>query len=656
MTYATEFSKLAITEALLAALARPQESPYHQQEAEAFSALSDGLGDYEFVVLPVHMFPGATAGAKIAAALASAYAARGSAFETGAAIVDMRGLYGTQIISTDVIDAGFHNYAKAPVTWLWGNAEYWIEVPLRAMTNHRHHFEGAHLIFGKKADGTRNLGQNGFLHTSYGVQLVTAVGSGDVTMTGSAYVAGIANAITPGHSLAIFGHIPKGGRDETTLTADPGAGGMTLAVASTAGYQTSGYLVLPNNAGTDFEIVRYTSIDATNFFLSIRGYGGSTAVAHNVGTAVNRAVYETFIAKSVAGAVITLDEGRTIPFTSAFIDCNVGLYRFVLSGFGTIDGNMDPAVNDAANPMGLNTIYERHGYVGPGLIFKNWDHGTSRIAAQDCEWYAKVVDCTRPSLFLGAATWLFGNCKRNTNIFTVENCYSGCVIDSRTVQATLPDGPSDDNVVIIRHARKVTIPILFSGGRGNYMEVQNAVGMPSTGIGIAEDGDNQWLQSANSRGYVQDNILVAGVLQGAAGMLAISVSTNFGKTNVVISRTPGVPLNIPAANTDIDVQGPKGRVTLVDAVTIVTDSCFGEIFEVTLGGNRTMGAPTKLWKGKFMRYVVTQDGTGGRTLGWNAVFRQTWSDVGNVAGAISTIDFYCYDGTNLTQVGIQPYV
>jgi len=41
---------------------------------------------------------------------------------------------------------------------------------------------------------------------------------------------------------------------------------------------------------------------------------------------------------------------------------------------------------------------------------------------------------------------------------------------------------------------------------------------------------------------------------------------------------------------------------------------------VTLGGNRTLAAPTNNTTGQFISILVIQDGTGSRTLTWNAVF------------------------------------
>lgn len=88
--------------------------------------------------------------------------------------------------------------------------------------------------------------------------------------------------------------------------------------------------------------------------------------------------------------------------------------------------------------------------------------------------------------------------------------------------------------------------------------------------------------------------------------------------------------------------------TLADGVTINWDAALGKIGKVTLGGNRTLAAPTNLKKGVYVLHVY-QDATGSRTLTWNALFK--WP--GAVAPVLTTTANYhdvftfIYDGTSL---------
>lgn len=62
-------------------------------------------------------------------------------------------------------------------------------------------------------------------------------------------------------------------------------------------------------------------------------------------------------------------------------------------------------------------------------------------------------------------------------------------------------------------------------------------------------------------------------------------------------------------------------VSLTDAATVATDASTGNNFFLLIGGNRTMGQPTNPTSGQKIIYRVKQDGTGSRTLAWNAAFR-----------------------------------
>ena len=61
-------------------------------------------------------------------------------------------------------------------------------------------------------------------------------------------------------------------------------------------------------------------------------------------------------------------------------------------------------------------------------------------------------------------------------------------------------------------------------------------------------------------------------------------------------------------------------VTLTDAATITVNAALGNDFRVTLGGNRTLGAPSNPVDGQRVDFMVTQDGTGSRTLAYNAAY------------------------------------
>jgi len=69
-----------------------------------------------------------------------------------------------------------------------------------------------------------------------------------------------------------------------------------------------------------------------------------------------------------------------------------------------------------------------------------------------------------------------------------------------------------------------------------------------------------------------------------------------------------------------DFRDGVAQVTLTDGASIAWDMSQGNVYAVTLGGNRTLAAPTNGEIGKTYYLKVLQDGTGSRTLAYNAVY------------------------------------
>jgi hypothetical protein len=88
--------------------------------------------------------------------------------------------------------------------------------------------------------------------------------------------------------------------------------------------------------------------------------------------------------------------------------------------------------------------------------------------------------------------------------------------------------------------------------------------------------------------------------------------------------------------------------TLSDGATISWNTASGRIATVTLGGNRTIGAPTNLKVGSYILHVL-QDATGSRTLTWNAVFKWPAGVAPVLTTTASRRDTFSFisDGTNL---------
>lgn len=88
--------------------------------------------------------------------------------------------------------------------------------------------------------------------------------------------------------------------------------------------------------------------------------------------------------------------------------------------------------------------------------------------------------------------------------------------------------------------------------------------------------------------------------------------------------------------------------TLTDGATINWDMSAALNAKVTLGGNRTLAAPSNPKEGITYALEVAQDGTGSRTLTWNAAFDFGSVGTPTLSTAASKRDFvflYCYDAS-----------
>jgi hypothetical protein len=69
---------------------------------------------------------------------------------------------------------------------------------------------------------------------------------------------------------------------------------------------------------------------------------------------------------------------------------------------------------------------------------------------------------------------------------------------------------------------------------------------------------------------------------------------------------------------------------LTDAATIAVDATKGNLFRVTLGGDRMLGNPTGAKDGQLLRFEFKQDGTGGRKITFDTKIKRP-ANVPNVA-------------------------
>ena len=137
-------------------------------------------------------------------------------------------------------------------------------------------------------------------------------------------------------------------------------------------------------------------------------------------------------------------------------------------------------------------------------------------------------------------------------------------------------------------------------------------------------------------------------IANAATSNSPNISVTGDDTNIGLSvSTKGTGLilfNDGAYNAD---------ATLTDGATITWDVGSSPVAKVTLGGNRTLSAPTNSASGQFISLTVIQDATGSRVLTWNSAYEFT----GDVAPTLTTtaskadVFVFKYNGTVWMETG-----
>ena len=93
--------------------------------------------------------------------------------------------------------------------------------------------------------------------------------------------------------------------------------------------------------------------------------------------------------------------------------------------------------------------------------------------------------------------------------------------------------------------------------------------------------------------------------------------------------------------------------TLTDQATVTWDASTQDVCKLTLGGNRTMAAPTNGTTGQFISILVIQDGTGSRTITWNAVyeFASDTAPTLTTTANLGDVFVFRYNGAKWIEVG-----
>lgn len=177
----------------------------------------------------------------------------------------------------------------------------------------------------------------------------------------------------------------------------------------------------------------------------------------------------------------------------------------------------------------------------------------------------------------------------------------------------------------------------------------------SSDLNIYHDGSNSYISETGTgdlyiklnneiriQGQNGNNLLYA--LEGGE----LSISHNGSEKLQTTSTGINVAGNIVYSGSSLTVED-----TLTDGSTVTWNAINSPVAKVTLAGNRTITVSNNLGTGQYISLLAIQDGTGSRTLTWNAMFEFKGDEAPTLTTTASKGDLFTfrYNGAKWLEVG-----
>jgi hypothetical protein len=164
-----------------------------------------------------------------------------------------------------------------------------------------------------------------------------------------------------------------------------------------------------------------------------------------------------------------------------------------------------------------------------------------------------------------------------------------------------------------------------------------------TAKSIADDSGNEYLKFVKTASAVNEISITNSATGNSPDLSVTGSDTNIG-LSITTKGTGLIKFNDSAYFPE---------ATLTDGATITWDVSTAQVAKVTLGGARTISAPTNGATGQFISLLVIQDGTGSRTLTWNSAYEFASDTAPTLTTTASLGDLFTfrYNGTKWLETG-----
>jgi hypothetical protein len=201
-----------------------------------------------------------------------------------------------------------------------------------------------------------------------------------------------------------------------------------------------------------------------------------------------------------------------------------------------------------------------------------------------------------------------------------------------------------NNVVSANTTASDIVKIKTAAG-GGYDIPFGAVGL------VVCDGTSVWSQNAKGLGFGTAASADIGVCANNVPEVS-AADLRYVRTSVTTDATIRGNITYQAGSLKISTSARAYNpiTTLTDAASITNNFALGNNFLVTLGGNRTLAAPTNAVAGQSGTIHIIQDGTGSRTLGYNTAWQFVSATVPTLSTGASDVDILCYIARSSTTI------
>ena len=248
-----------------------------------------------------------------------------------------------------------------------------------------------------------------------------------------------------------------------------------------------------------------------------------------------------------------------------------------------------------------------------------------------------------------------------TGATTSLTATNGAADQSRNAVLRIEGTLGSDSTIVIPSVEKLYVVDNQTTGGAHTVKIKTAATTTNViaprggskfiycdGVNVHNSVDPVGVSALSTEGGAVGPITVGGTVSATAvdstRVITTSISSSITDTTKLFATTA---ISVSA----VDSLGKQLRITksavadivsLTDASTISVNFNSGQNFDVRLGGNRNLGAPTNVQSGQTGSFFVRQDGTGSRTLSFNSAYKfvgGTAPTLTTTASAVDRIDY-----------------